>query len=113
MKGSIRQRSKGSWQLRYDILDPESGMRKYVSETVRGTKKEAERVLRECLAAVESGSYVTKQRETVAEFMQRWMDTYVATNTTVRTQEGYRGNIKRYIVPIIGSVPVQNLAPGR
>ncbi len=47
MKGSIRQRSKGSWQLRYDILDPESGMRKYVSETVRGTKKEAERVLRE------------------------------------------------------------------
>ena len=86
MKGSIRQRSKGSWQLRYDILDPESGMRKYVSETVRVTKKEAERVLRKRL---------------------------VATNTTVRTQEGYRGNIKRYIVPIIGSVPVQNVAPGR
>ena len=113
MKGSIRQRRKGSWQLRYDILDPESGMRRYVSETVRGTKKEAERVLRERLAAVETGSYVTKQRETVTEFMQRWMDTYVATNTTVRTQEGYRGNIKRYIVPIIGSVPDQNLAPGR
>ena len=91
MKGSIRQRSKGTWQLRYDLLDAETGRRRYVSETVRGTKKEAERALRERLAAVETGSYVTKQKETITEFMQRWMDTYVATNTTIRTQEGTSG----------------------
>ena len=109
MKGSIRQRSEGTWQLRYDLLDAETGRRRYVSETVRGTKKEAERTLRERLSAVETGSYVTKQKETVTEFMQRWMDTYVATNTTIRTQEGYRGNIKRYISPAIGNIPVQTL----
>ena len=109
MKGSIRQRSKGTWQLRYDLLDAESGRRRYVSETVRGTKKEAERALRERLAAIETGSYETKQKETVTEFMRRWMETYAATNTTLRTQYGYQGCIDRYITPAIGSVPLQNL----
>ena len=37
------------------------------------------------------------------------MATYAATNTTLRTQEGYRGNIERHIIPTIGGVALQNL----
>ena len=51
-----------------------TGNVKQLTETVRGTKKEAERVLREHLAAIEKGSYVPKHKETLAEFMERWMD---------------------------------------
>ena len=32
----------------------------------------------------------------------RWMETYVATNCTIRTEIGYQGNIDRYIVPAGG-----------
>ena len=109
MNGSIRQRSKGSWQIRYEGPADTTVKRKYLSETVRGNKKDAERVLRERLAAIENGGYVPKQMETVAQFMARGLDTYAHTNTTLRTQDGYRGSIKRYIVPAIGSVPLQNL----
>ena len=42
MRGSIRQRSKGSWQIRYEGPPDATGTRKYLSETVRGTRKDVE-----------------------------------------------------------------------
>ena len=109
MRGNIQQRSKGSWRLRYDGPPDLSGKRKQITETVKGTKKAAEQVLRERLATIETGGYVPKDKETVAQFMQRWLDTYAATNTRLRTQEGYKGNIRRYIIPAIGHVSLQGL----
>ncbi len=113
MNGSIRQRSKGSWQLRFDAPPDGTGKRRFISETVKGTKKEAERALRDRLAAIENGGYVSKDKETVAQFMERWLATYVATNTFLRTQHGYRGYIRRYIEPKIGQVPLQSLTAGQ
>ena len=57
----------------------------------------------------ETGGYVPKQKETVAQFMQRWLATYAATNTTPRTQVGYQGNVNRYITPAIGNIELQKL----
>jgi integrase len=109
MNGSIRKRSKGTWQMRYDAPPDGTGKRRYVSETVHGNKKDAERILRERLATIENGGYVPCDKETVAAFLDRWLKTYAASNTTLRTQEGYRGNIERYINPSIGGIPLQNL----
>ena len=109
MNGSIRQRSKGTWQLRYDAPANGTGKRRYVSETVNGTKREAERTLRERLAAIENGGYVPRDKETVSEFMHRWLETYAATNTSLRTQHGYQAYVRRYIVPSIGSISLQML----
>ena len=95
MNGSIRQRSKGTWQIRYEGLADTAGMRKYLSETIQGTKGEAGRILRERLAALENGSYVPKRNETTVKFMYRWLSTYAATNTTLSTQQGYGDNVKR------------------
>jgi integrase len=108
MRGSITQRTPGSWFIRYD--GPEvDGKRRQVAETVRGTRKTAERVLRERMAKVENGGYVPKQRETVADYMKRWLETYCATNTTPRTQQGYWGYVQRYVNPSIGALHVQAL----
>lgn len=110
-EGSIHQRSKGSYQLRYYGPPDADGKRRQVNETVRGTAKEAQRVLRERLAAIENGRYVARDKDTLGQFMTRWLETYAATNTTLRTQEGYQGNIARYIVPAIGNVELQKLTP--
>lgn len=110
MKGSIRQRSKGSWQLRYDITDPVTGDRKYKSETVQGTKREAERVLRERLSAIENGGYVERNRETVGGFMNSWLEGYVASHTSPRTLQGYRQKVRAYIVPCLGGIKLQAIA---
>ena len=83
MNGTVRQRNKGSWEIRYSPPADGTGRRKYFSETVRGTKSEAQAVLRDRIKAVETGNYVTKDNETVAEYMEAWLTTYAATNTNI------------------------------
>lgn len=53
MKGSIRQRSPGSWELRYDGRPRDDGRRWQTTETVRGSREVAQRVLQERLAKVD------------------------------------------------------------
>ena len=69
MNGSIRQRYKGTWQLRYEGPEDATGKRSQVNETVQGTRKEADKVLRERLLAIETGNYVARSKETVGQFM--------------------------------------------
>ena len=66
MRGSRQQRSKGSWRLRYDGPMGSDGLRKQVSETVKGTRRDADRILRERLGTLEKGTYVPKSPKTVA-----------------------------------------------
>jgi len=73
-----------------------------ISSAVKGSKKNAQAKLREVLSAVDNGSHVDTSKETVEQFAVRWMETYVATNCTIRTEIGYQGNIDRYIVPAGG-----------
>ena len=68
MKGHIRQRSKGSWAIVIDVgHDHETGKRKQQWYTVRGTKRDAERTLREILHNLDKGIYVKPSRLTPAE----------------------------------------------
>jgi hypothetical protein len=42
--GHIRQRTQGSWEVRYSLgTNPTTGKRRVATATVRGTRKEAER----------------------------------------------------------------------
>ena len=80
-EGSITQRNKGSWQIRYYSPPDANGKHKRITETVKGLKSDAEKLLRERLAAIENGGYVPKDKETVSQFLTRWLDTYVSTRS--------------------------------
>ncbi len=112
MKGCIVQRSKGSWRLLFDAgRDPETGKRRQRSVTVRGTKKEAERKLREMLHSLELGSYVDPTSLTVGEWLDQWCKSYAAMHVTPRTVESYHGIMKRHLVPALGALPLTQLKP--
>ena len=50
MKGHVYKRAKGSWTIVYDLpTDVVTGKRRQKSETVKGTKRDAESILREVL----------------------------------------------------------------
>ena len=53
--GSKRQRSPGSWELKYDLSRGPGGKRQTRTETFHGNKKQAEARLRELLSAVDRG----------------------------------------------------------
>jgi len=94
--GSIRQRSSNSYSVRYYGPPDSNGRRKQVEESVKGTRKTAERVLRERLSALDTGDFITKKKATVKQFLDRWLEEYVTTNLSEKTEQGYRQLINCY-----------------
>ena len=109
MNGYIRKRGKNSWQLIFDLPRDADGKRKQARRTVHGTKREADSKLRELVSGVEKGDYVTPSKESVGEFLTRWLDIYAATNTSPRTQEDYEGIIRRYLNRYLGACELQRV----
>ena len=87
--GSIRQNSANSFLVRYY-----NNAGKQVSETVRGNRKDAERVLRQRRVALETGDFIGRKKLTVNTYLQDWLDSYARSNVTAKTEAGYRPNDK-------------------
>jgi integrase len=112
MKGHIRQRSKGSWEIAIDIgKDPSTGKRIQHFETIRGCKADAQRRVRELLLNVEQGNYVKPNRLTVAQFLEEWLQSYVVLNCSPRTKTSYEMIIRRHLIPELGSISLNQLGP--
>jgi integrase len=112
MKGHIRQRSKGSWTIWVDLgHDPETGKRKQQTLTVRGTKRDAERELRDLLHSLEAGSYVKPSRITLGQWLSNWLNGYVTTNCGIRTAQSYQSEVRRHLIPSLGAIPLTQLQP--
>ncbi len=112
MKGHIYQRAKGSWTIVYDLpMDTTTGKRRQKSQTVKGTKRDAERALREVLVSIEQGSYVKPNKITLGEWLDQWCESFVVMNTTRRTYVSYRSIIDRHLKPGLGSIALSRLEP--
>jgi len=110
MKGHIYKRAKGSWTIVYDLpTDIITGKRRQKSQTVRGTKRDAERALREVLTSLEQGSYVKPNRVTIGELLRQWLREYASMNTTDRTQESYTSIVERHLIPGLGKISLIDL----
>ena len=73
MRGSIRQRSEGSWELRVFVgLDPLTGRRQYATKTVRAGKRAAQQELAAMIAGAKSTGPTASM--TVGEALERWFE---------------------------------------
>ena len=111
MKGRIRQRNPGSWELSYELGRDPFGKRRRGSATVRGTKAQAQRKLREILTAIDQGQDPTPADVPLREWLDRWMSEVIIPNRRQRTQETYRNIIDRHIVPYLGGLKVGKVGP--
>ncbi len=112
MKGNIYKRSKGVYELRYDLgRDPETGKRRRVTETFRGERDEAETRLREILSQFEGGRRVVPSSTSLAAYLDRWLEVAVKPRVSVRTAEDWSENLRRYIRPTLGDVALKRLTP--
>jgi integrase len=112
MKGSIRQRSKGSWEITVDLgRDSVTGKRKRHFETIQGRKSDAHRRLIELLANLERGIYVKPQHLNVKELLYHWLEGYVKTKCSARTLDGYKSIVDNHLAPAFGHVPLRQFQP--
>ena len=66
MRGEIKQRSPGTWQIRVFLGRDENGKRIRKNETVRGKKAVADRRLREILGQMDQGVVPSVERYKLA-----------------------------------------------
>src|SRR5436190_20926643 len=107
MRGYMRKRGQ-SWELRvYLGDDPVTGRQRYTSRTVRGGKREAERVLVQLVADAERG-LVARTAATVGELLDAWMELAerdFSPKTVLETRRVIEGRLK----PGLGKVPLSKL----
>ncbi len=87
--GSIRKRDEGRWELR--VLagrDPVTGKHRYVSHSVRCTKREAEAVMAALLVKVSQGGGRQGTDATMGHLIEQWLDLR-KDSLSVTTYEGY------------------------
>jgi integrase len=114
MRGSLKQRSKGSWSIILDLgyqTDPTTGARKRKQQwsTFRGTRKQAEDHLADLLKALKDGAYVAASTLTLGAWLTEWL---AASKPRFRpsTYIRYKGIIEHDLAPAdIGRLMLQKL----
>jgi integrase len=108
MKGSLRQRGSGSFELRvYAGTEPETGRRRWMTRTVRGTRAEAERELRE-LSAHANIAPAVGARTTVGQLLDQWF-AIGRTRWSPTTVRNLASIIDKHLKPGLGEVLVGDL----
>lgn len=112
MPGLIRRRGKQSWQVSVSAgFDPITGRRVRVWRTVRGTRKDAERVLARLLNEAAHGGLVDPGRATVGEWLDQWLVDIAKPNVAAKTWERYEEVVRLHLKPHLGSIPLHRLRP--
>lgn len=110
-EGHIRQRSQGSWELRYSVdTEQATGKRRVATATVRGPRKAAEKELRRLLKTVDDNEHVDPSRLTVAQWLRSWIEA-VKTEVSPKTSERYGEVVENFLVPELGGLLIGKLAP--
>lgn len=110
MRGSVAKKGK-RWYPRYYIGKDENG--KWIQRWGKGcdTKSEAEKLLRRYLNEVENTYERKADNSSVEAFLQYWLRTYCEPRLAANTVRGYRVNIEKHIIPYIGNIRLNALAP--
>ena len=107
MRGSVTKRGANSWRVKFDVTG--NGKRKTHYQTVKGSRRDAERELARLIAAADTGSVVDPSRTTLADYLQGWLDD--AHNLAGKTKERYGQLIRHQVIPHLGTLQLQRLRP--
>lgn len=111
MTGSMIKRGDQTYLLRLSLgRDKVTGKRLYRTETVHGTKKEAEARLRDLINEYDRGITSSPSKQSLNEFLLHWLESKQA-NIKARTIQDYTGVWKRYLRDGIGRLPLDKLSP--
>jgi integrase len=110
MRGHVVRRGD-AWRVHvYVGRDEVTGKQRYLTRTVRGTKREAEKVCASLVVEASKGKFTTRTSGTLDGLLQDWLahlEQY-ASPSTIAT---YRGYVQRWIVPRLGDKKIDRLRP--
>ena len=109
-KPNVKRR--GDTYTYYLYVTDHLGQRKQHSKGGYRTQREAEDARVAALAALQTGSYVKAEKQTVAEFLvKEWLPSRKPPVLEASTWVSYDRYIRLHVLPWIGVVPLQQLSP--
>src|SRR5690349_16682436 len=109
LRGRIEERGASLRVIVYAGMDPVTGKRSYLRETVKGTDKaaykRAEKVMTRLLAQVDT-QRSPESSVSMGHAIDEWLRTSEVEDST---RDGYVNYINRYIKPILGEQPVRKV----
>jgi integrase len=95
-EGSIRLRADGLYESRVTL--PGGKRKSFYGKT----HDEVRRNLTEALRSRDQGLPVPTGKQTLAQFLEQWLEEVVKNKNRYRTHESYRGLVRTHIVPGVG-----------
>jgi integrase len=106
--GGIDQRAPDVWRVRYRVAG------KRFTRTIKGTRREAQQELRRLLRSADTNEHVTPDKVTLAQWAGRWLAAGAPGRRQKqvgrRSLERYEQVLRCYVLPALGSRPLQQLA---
>ena len=109
-EGSIYFRSDCRWAAEVTVGYDERG-RQQKSRVYGKTQAEAHDKLEKLKARLAEGLPPKPERQTVAEFLNTWLDTVCSDNVSQKTQRTYRDLAEDHIIPALGRIELSKLGP--
>lgn len=107
MSGSI-VKYKDGWRVFASAGRDVQGKRRRITEVVKGTRRDAQRRLRELQTALDSGAFVARRNLTLRQLVDAWWPGKAA-SVSPTTAEGYRKLLDGLILPALGSKRLQGI----
>ena len=112
MRGHIRRRGEHSWELKYALgTDGRTGRRVTKFVSFKGSKRDAQAELVRLMDTVRRGEHVEPAKLTLAEYLDRWEQGWLALQVGPKTRERYLELIRLHIRPHIGGLQLHRLQP--
>lgn len=110
----LRKREAKSGITTYQIVAEEeseftTGKRKRFYRTVKGSKKDAEKAMRNFINELESKTFTKDSKIKVRDFMHQWLELYVKGQLSPTTVQHYIDQTENYIIPVFGDMYLQQV----
>lgn len=107
MRGSVVNKDN-RWYVVIEDREPGSGKRKRRWHSGYRTKREAQAACNELVTAMQRGEYLAPNKQTVAAFIDEWLETIRAT-VRPATLDKYTRDLRAHVVPHLGHLPLARL----
>ena len=110
---SKKQNRRDYWEIQIDMgLDPVTGRRRRKSQTLKGTRKDAEKLRTQLLHRLDTDRLTASKPVTLGKYIERWLENSAAIHVrSVRTLDGYRSIARAHLLPKLGHIRLDQLRP--
>ncbi|SHF07306.1 Site-specific recombinase XerD [Seinonella peptonophila] len=116
MAGQIIDRGKNkqgqqTYLLRVFMGRDATGKKKYLSKTVYGNKKDAQKELLTLLNQKDQGTLIEPSKDSVDKYLNHWLESSAKAKVRERTYQSYMDMLRLYIRPTLGLRRLSKLTP--